>query len=290
MSNTNKVLAFDIGATHTRWAVADREATILKQGSAPTATDREAFLKTLDLVIDKEKPAAIGIGIAGTVSADHADIIVCTNVPALSHLELGTHLREKHGVPVQIDNDGRCALIAEVTRGAASETSSAVMLTLGTGVGGAVMQREKVLPHPQDISYEIGRIVADPTDLFPSLTGTGTIEALIGGRSLEERFGIKMADLAADARKGKADALETWKIISYYFIECIHAIQTTYSPKMIVIGGKGAADLEYYFQDSASCQIVPAKLGEEAGIVGAALLAVDALEESENEASADWDE
>ena len=81
-----------------------------------------------------------------------------------------------------LENDARCALIGEVWKGSAQEFSSAVLLTLGTGVGGAVMQKGTVLPHPQSISLEIGRLIVDPTDIFPTTSGFGTVEALIGGR------------------------------------------------------------------------------------------------------------
>ena len=67
------------------------------------------------------------------------------------------------------------------------------------------MQRTRVLPHPTDISKEISHLVADPNDLFPAKAGRGTIEAMIGGKNVEERYGVSLAGVAAVLRHKSAD-------------------------------------------------------------------------------------
>jgi glucokinase len=287
----NKALAFDVGGTKTAWAVIDDSGKMGKQGTFPTPTNPTIFLKEIAEVITKNPTETVGMGVAGTISADHKDTIVCTNMPSLSHLELSKHLKEVSGSIVMLDNDARCALIGEVWKGAAQETSSAVMITLGTGVGGAVMQKYIVLPHPQDITLEIGHIVADPSDLFPASAGRGTVEALLGGKNLEERFGEPLSDLAKKVRTGDADAVEVWSIISYYFTQSIRAIFDTYSCRMIIVGGRGVHDLQYYqSEEKLPCPVVPAVLGENAGLYGAARIALDAHEDTVEAEAKDWDE
>jgi len=171
--------------------------------------------------------------------------------------------------------------------GAAKDVSSAVMITLGTGVGGAVMQREVVRPHPLDINQEIGRIIADPTDAFPAESGRGTVEALIGGLNLEQRLGIKLEKMAEKVREGDENAVATWEQISYYFIQCVRVIYATYSCKLMIVGGVGGNDLKYYLgKYEAPCPIVAAKLGTAAGVYGAAALAIDLHRDETDE---DWD-
>lgn len=287
MEESVQLLGFDIGGTKTAWGLCDSEGTILKQGVFPTPQEREPLLKNILEIIATHKPAAVGVGIAGTVSTDHHDIVVCPNVPDLSHFELVQTIREQYLVPVALDNDARCALIGEVWKGAAQDLSSALLITIGTGIGGAVMQKEVVLPHPHDITQEIKYLVAEPQDLFPAPTGRGSIEGLIGGKNLEERFGISMGDLVARARKGDAEAIETFKIIAHYFIQCVRTLYDTYHNKLLLVGGKGCKDLDLYLQESAPCEIRPTQLGEAAGIIGAARLALD-LYEQEQKDIAEW--
>lgn len=279
-----QVLAFDIGGTKTAWAVVDETGKIKKDGRFPTEPEQTAFLTGLEEVIAKNPSEAVGIAIAGTISADHADLIVCPNVPTLSHLQLVAQLRE-HGAPLTtLENDARAALIGEVWLGSAAEYSSAVMLTLGTGVGGAVMQKGKILPHPRDISLEIGRLIVDPTDIFPTTSGQGTVEALIGGRNLCERFAIDLGQEAKAAKKGVSESIELWHEISDYFHACLESIYAEYSCKQILIGGKGVQDLDLYLgEHTPPCPVSAAQLGEKAGLYGAARLALDIYEETKKE-------
>jgi glucokinase len=282
-----KILGFDIGGTKIAWGLVDEEGKIHQQGHVPTPPVRDEFLKTILSIITKHKPDAVGIGIAGTVSADHQDVVVSPHLPELSHFELVQTIQEKHPVPIALDNDARCALIGEVWKGKAQNVSSAVLITLGTGVGGAVMQKEVVLPHPHDITQEIGYLTADPDDLFPASSGKGSIEALLGGENLEDRFGIPVGDLVARARKEDPEALEIFKTISYYFIQSVRAIFETYNCKLILVGGKGNQDLDLYLRDIPPCPVEAAGLGELAGVIGAARLGLD-LYEQEQEEIAEW--
>ncbi|HSI20765.1 MAG TPA: ROK family protein [Verrucomicrobiae bacterium] len=280
----NTVLAFDIGGTKTAWAIVDEEGTLGKRGEFATPQDRETFLAQFKKVVDAHADVAgVGIGIAGTVSANHKNTLVCPNIPELSHLELS----ETVSKPCAIDNDGRCALIGEAWLGAATDTSSAVMITLGTGVGGAVMQRYKVLPHPTDLSLEISHLVADPDDYYPAKAGRGTIEALIGGKNIEARYEVSLAEMSGRTQKDDTDATEFWQILQHAFHQCIRAIHEAYGCRMIIVGGRGVKDLPLYLGGNPTpCPVIPAKLGPDAGLYGAARLGFDAVEED----AKDWDE
>jgi glucokinase len=283
---TIHLLGIDAGGTKTAWGVFDQDLHLVRSGRFPTPADREEFISSICDIIEKEKVKAVGMGIAGTVSADHQDIVVFPNIPSLSHLELGRAIQEKFSIPVSLDNDARCALIGEVVKGtAASDTTSAVFITIGTGIGGAVMQKGIILPHPHDITQEISHIQAEPLDAFSGPSGRGTIESLIGGKNLETRLGIKLNSIAEKVRKGDKDANDVWKQISYYFIQSIRAIYMTYSCRVIIVGGIGAEDLEYYLQEEPPCPVIAATLGGKAGMYGAAQLALDVYTEEQK----DWE-
>jgi glucokinase len=281
------VLGFDVGGTKTAWGLFNEDGSLLKKGSFPTPQDREEFLSAIISVAKNPEVSTIGIGIAGTTSANHEDVVVCPNIPELSHFQLVSHLKVELGKPVTIDNDARCALIGEVWQGAAQDTTSTVLITIGTGVGGAVMQKGEVLPHPTDLNQEIGHLVVDSSNFMETSSGRGTVEALLGGKNLEERFGVPVGELVAGARSGDAECVELFKTVSHYFLQSIQAIHATYNCRQILVGGKGSNDLDLYLQDTPPCPVHPAKLREDAGIYGAARLALD-LHEMLQEEDAEW--
>ncbi len=281
------VLGFDVGGTKTAWGVFSPEGELLKKGSFPTPQDREEFLNALVAVAKNPEVSSVGIGIAGTTSANHEDVVVCPNIPSLSHYQLVSHLKVELGKPVTLDNDGRCALIGEAWQGAAQDTTSTVMITIGTGVGGAVMQKGVVLPHPTDINLEISHLMVDPSNLLETSSGRGTVEALLGGKNLEERFGVPVGELVTGAKAGEAEAVGVFETISHYFLQSIRTIHATFNCRQILVGGKGSKDLDLYLQDTPPCPVHPAKLMEDAGIYGAARLALD-LNEAIEEEDAEW--
>lgn len=285
------VLALDIGGTKIAWGLLNEEGKLTKTGHVPTSTEIPEFSASLKKIIDAHADIkAVGVGFPGEVN-EVGTVVFSTNLPHLMGYNLRDMLSEHTELPIRMDNDARCALIGEAWLGAARETSSAVMITLGTGVGGAVMQKHRVLPAPQDIDREISRIVADPANPFPGSSKPGTIEALIGGHSLEERFGISLKELSENVRKKDEEATEIWQTIAYYFMQCLRAIYDVYSCKMIIVGGRGIHDLEYYLTEMPPCPVVKAELGEEAGLVGAGRLAWDAYEDmlEDEKAAEEWE-
>jgi glucokinase len=286
---TNPILAFDAGGTKTAWAIISPEGEIIERGVFPTPKAREPFMAAVRDVIEgnQNQIDAVGIGIAGVVSADHRTTLVCPNVPGLNYLDLADFVEGATGKPCGIDNDGRCALLGEAWKGAAKDLSSAVMITLGTGIGGAVMQQHKVLPHPTDITLEISHLIADQHDPFPAPSGTGSIEALIGGKNLEERYGVSLKEMAEAARAGKEEAIEFWGFVEEAFHRCVMAIFNTYGCKTIIVGGLGSKDLDLYSGNRVTpCPVIAAELGGDAGLYGAAQIALQVSEE----ANKDWDE
>jgi glucokinase len=279
-------LGFDVGGTKTAWGLVDEEGVLIESGRYPTPTVRSDFIDMAAKLALQHTPRAIGIGIAGTLSRDKKSTLLCTNLPSFSKWTIVSDMAEATSLPVTVDNDARCALIGEVWKGSAHEMTSAVFITVGTGVGGAVMQKGRILPHPQDIGREISRIVADPTDVFPSKSGRGTIESLIGGLNLERRLDISLKEIATAVRQGDEEAIEIWKEISHFFIICLKAIHIEYSCKNIIVGGVGSHDLKYYLQDPPPCPTIVATLGENAALYGTARLAMDLYDDV---TSTNWD-
>jgi glucokinase len=279
-------LGFDVGGTKTAWGVVNEEGELISSGRYSTPTSPEEFVLAAAKVVSNHSPSAVGVGVAGTLSRDKQSTILCTNIPVFSNWNIVQDLTNAFGLPVVIDNDARAALIGEVWKGSAQNLSSAVLITVGTGIGGAVMQKGRILPHPHDISREISRIVADPTDVFPTKSGQGTVEALIGGRNLERRLDISLSEIAAQVREGDEEARDIWKEISTFFYTCLRAIHAEYSCKNIIVGGIGSRDLAYYLQTTPPCPTIAAALGEHAALYGTARIAMDLFNDA---ADTSWD-
>lgn len=286
MAEPLSFLGLDIGASKTAWGTFNDRGTLVESGEQPTPKEKEAFLFELSKLIKDHLPQGLGIGIAATLSPE-GELRVCTNMPFLNYFPLADFLKEEGlEIPFVIDNDARCALIGEVWKGAAKDERNCVMLTLGTGVGGAVMQKGMVQHHPDDVQNELGRLMVDPQNPYPGTTGPGTLEALLGGRSIEGRFGEKIEVLAEKGHAGDPEALEIWKTISYYFLQSMRAIHATYGCNTIIIGGHGVRQLDLYMgTHEFPCPIIPSKLETLANVYGAVRIGMDAYEEDQK----DWE-
>lgn len=269
---TKPVLAFDIGGTTSRWALVNPAGKVLRLAQSSSPKSEATLLRMVSKAIRETGATNIGIAIAGTVSVDHLDTLVCTNLPNLSHRHLAAHVAT-HGAECFLENDARCALLGEQWLGAARHFSNVLMLTIGTGVGGAILRGGEVLPHPTDLAEEVGRLMIDRNDLFPTDSGSGTLEALLGGKNLESRFGVKLSELAAGARRGNRELLQAWHPIQELMQRSLAVLVATYTPERIIVGGKGGKDLEWYLGETPPpVPVVPAVLGERAGLLGAAKL------------------
>lgn len=271
-------LGIDVGGTKIAWGSFDTSLKLTERGRLDTPETLDLFVAALVELITANESTVVGMGLPGTHTKDGKQLITCPNVPYLSGVALPELLQEQlPDCTVVMDNDARCAMIAEVAAGAAKNDQNALLITLGTGVGGAVMQRGQILIHPEDINQEVGHVVVDSTDAFVSPTsGRGTVEAFLGGRNLELRLGVSLQSLAKGVRIGNGDASAVWEQIQTYMRQCIEAIHATYTCRKIIVAGRGVADLEYYLGEyQPPCPVVPATLGEDAGLYGAAQLAYD---------------
>jgi glucokinase len=284
----HKVLAFDIGGTKIAWAVIDEQGKVYDRGVEPTPQERDTLVADIAKVITSHPEGdAAGLGVPGPIARDKQTVLFCTNISSLTKFNLGKAVSEIAKKPVVLDNDARCALVGEAWLGVAAGERSVVMVTLGTGVGGAVMQRGVVLPSPSDVSQEISRLIADPDDIFPGTTGKGTVEAMIGGKSLEMRYNISLKEMSEQVRTGNPEAVEFWSYAQHAFAQCARTIHQVYGCHIIIVGGKGMTDLEYYVgEQDMPCPVVPATLGSDSGLFGAAQLAFEAA----TVAAKDWDE
>lgn len=248
-------LGIDVGASKIAGAIVSSDGVLRDRREIATDAQKVTdqiigFVKQFNLI----DVNTIGIGFPGVV--ERGVVISSTNIPNFDQVplaEIVSKLTEKKLVAA---NDADMALAGEMWLGVAKDKKKVIMLTLGSGIGGAIAQKP---------NSELGHTVVDPGSVLTCNQGhRGDIESLIGGLVTEKRLGRKMADLIRDPVFQKT-YLE-------HLSRAIEQLVSLYSPELIVLGGGIIQSAQYFFNQlpKFSVPVELAKLGKDAGIYGAA--------------------
>lgn len=295
-------LGIDLGGTAIKLAAIDISTReILHQRQVPTldgesSSASPAFLTQSQSAIvsiadELDSPAtAIGISAPGLAAKDARSIAhMPGRLSGLENLNWGELLQRPNKVPVT--NDAHAALIGEIAHGAARNLSDVILLTLGTGVGGAIVSGGRLLRGHIGRAGHLGHLTTDfraPGDIC----GTpGSLEDAIGFCTLKERSAGKFnstTELVAAVESGDAAAVKIWDDSVRALAASIASLTNILDPEAVIIGGgiaKAGAPLfdriSQYLEKfewrpaGHRVKIIPAQLGEWAGAYGAAHLAIN---------------
>lgn len=291
------VIGLDVGGTKILSGLVDRDGTILADHEVPSPDrSEEGVLAALDEAVEAlldDTVVAIGYGIPANLERGTGRILNAVNLP-LDDVDLVARSRVRFGLPVGIENDGGAAALAEWRRGAGRGTRNLVMLTLGTGVGGGVVVDGRLFRG----WAELGHIVVQEGGAECMCGGHGHLEVLASGtagdRMAQELFG-PAADaqvLVERAAAGDDGAGEALARIGRSLGAAVGSLVNIFDPELVVVGGgfgaaagdlvlepaREAARAEAVPPARDTVRIVPAELGPEAGLVGAGLVAFEALD------------
>ncbi|NOY00684.1 MAG: ROK family protein [Verrucomicrobia bacterium] len=254
-----------------------------------------------------ENVLAIGLGIPGAVDVGKGITYNLTNVPGWFGVAVGSLITEQVGLPVSMDNDANCMAYAEWKFGAAKGLRNVIAVTLGTGVGGALILDGNLYRGSQYVAGEIGQMSVDFKGVDGPYGNHGALERYIGHQQIQEIATRRFRDagrrpenspeltsletLVEAARKGDAQATQVWADVACYLGTALAGVIYLLNPDAIVIGGgvAHAGDvlfdpLEEQLKSTLSeefwtaLKVIPAELGNDAGIIGSSALAADALE------------
>ncbi len=310
-------IGLDIGGTKVLGAVVDETGTILDEHRAPSATGSwPALLDSIVAAVGELRARhagvdVVGIGAAGMVNLD-GEVLYSPNVPAFRSTPVRAEVEAAIGLPTAVDNDANVAAYAEVRFGAARGMTDAMVVTLGTGVGGGVVVNGKVLRGAHGFAAEVGHFQVDPNGPMCACGERGHWEPTASGTALGEmardaatngslpsvlaKAGGVIADIrgphvSAAARAGAADALALVDAYAMNVAVGLVGLANIFDPGVIAIAGGLVNDGDLFLGpirrhflghiEGATYrplpEIVPATLGERAGVIGAAILALDTL-------------
>lgn len=314
-----EAIGIDLGGTKMLLGVLDGDSKTVWESRESSAGEGEAELVEL-LVREVEEARAehggvetIGMGIPATIDHERGLAVAAVNLP-IENLPIRDLVTERTGLPVFVDNDANVAALAEHLFGAARGAENAVMLTIGTGIGGGLILGGEIYRGATGAGAELGHVAIqmDGPGCQGNCPNRGCVEALASGTALG-REGLAAAEGKSDsalgkllaageevdgravtvaAQQGDAAAIEAFELIGSRLGVALASFANIFEPEVIVVGGgvMAAGDLlleparreleSRALRPMNRTPVVAAELGADAGMIGAAAMARIELEKA----------
>lgn len=319
LMNQIETIGVDLGGTKLAVGVVDGQPNTVWDNEVPsTGYSQEAVIDLLAEQINLAHGArpdarAAGVGIPATIDYSTGYAVSTVNLD-LENLPVRDMLCEKVGLPAFIDNDANVAMLAEVLYGAAKGARGAIMMTLGTGIGGGVFLDGEIFRGSSGAAAELGHTVVDIDGprCQGNCPGRGCIECYASGTAIgrqgreaaethpESALGQLLAEgreiggreVTEAARQGDDAAVGVINTVGHYLGNAIVSLCNVFQPEVVVLGGGAMAMGELILEPvrkelqarglrpNRDATVVAAKLGPAAGMIGAAALARIELEKS----------
>jgi len=303
----NVALALDVGGTHIKFGVVDRKGAVLLFREKPTAAGagRAALQELLHSTVEdlllackqqNWRAKAVGMGFPGTIGGAAGVVLTAPpQIPGVEGLRFVPLLRKAASLPAVALNDADAAGYGEARTGAGRGKDPVLLVTVGTGLGGALVLGGRLVTGRFGTGGEIGQTVFQPNRAPGPLGGASRLEYHASASALVRLYRRAGGDREAQpreivkrARRGELRARSALRRVGASLGLGLASAAMLVAPQVIVIGGglSGAGRLlldpaRESFEASAlpmvvkGCRLVLARLGNRAGIVGAGLLALE---------------
>lgn len=300
----NKVLiGVDLGGTKILTGAMNNEGKVLwepvKVSTNGNDEPENIFKKVTDSIEEVLKRLksknfdvdGIGLGVTGPIDIRNGIILECPQLPTMHFYPLRKKVEEFFSLPVYMNNDANCLIYGEALFGSGAGLNNIIGFTLGTGIGCAIVMDKKILNGSTDSSGEI----------WPSPYKEGTIEDYVSGAGVSKIYKricgeqgksnstlVKSAlEIALLAEKRDKNALKTWKEFGEHLAVAISWSINLIDPDIIILGGSISNAFKFFSSQmeiklreqicpapAERTKVVCAKLGANAGFIGAAALAI----------------
>jgi glucokinase len=311
------VLACDLGGTNLRMAVVDAEGKILHHLKVDTpkaeraAEIAQAIVEAANhcraVVKHFGKVKALAAAVPATINAAEGIILKSPNIPALDEFRFSSAVSNELNLPVILENDAIAAAVGEQAFGAAKGFQNAVVVTLGTGVGGGIIINGNILRGIDGTAGEIGHICVEQFGAPCGCGSRGCVEQYSSATAivrmarelanqypnsvLKNKLRLTSFDVYQAGIGGDDLALEVFRCMGFYLGSALADLVNILNPEVIVIGGGASAAWDLFihhvrhrirkhaFKEPAErVVIVRAAIGDDAaGILGAGKLAFDII-------------
>ena len=313
-----EAIGVDLGGTKMLLGVLDGDSkTVWESREASTGQSEEELVELLVREIGEarsQRPGikAVGMGIPATIDHDNGLAVAAVNLP-IEDLPIRDLVVERTGLPVFVDNDANVAALAEHLFGAARGAENAVMLTIGTGIGGGLILGGEIYRGSTGAGAELGHIAIQLDG--PACQGNcpdhGCVETLASGTALgregraaaesnpDSALGKLLAEgseidgkaVTVAAQDGDETAVGVFDLIGSRLGVALASFANIFEPEVIVIGGGVIAAGELLLAPARrelearalrpmnQTPVVAAELGDDAGMIGAAAMARIELEQ-----------
>ena len=288
-------IGVDLGGTNIKIVVISNDGEVLEYLTCDTADSEGSWAQTIKQkieLIEKERgqsPCHIGLAAPGLAAKDARSIAYMEGrLKGLQGFVWQDFLDS--AAPVVVLNDAHAALLGEVWRGAAKGYRNVILLTLGTGVGGAVLVEGRLIKGQIGRAGHLGHVTVN-SDGDPDIVNTpGSLEQMIGNYNVAERSGGRFAStrLLVEAHlRGDSEATTIWLRSVFHLAAAIASFINAFDPEIVIVGGgiakAGPALFEPLRKEldrfewrplGHTVQVIPAALGDKAGAIGAAYHAI----------------
>ncbi len=288
---TDRVIGVDLGGTKILAGVVDTSGRVHETVEQPTVTTSQAALldQLAEVVrgLPHEGVGAVGFGIPSRIDHRAGIALGAVNIP-LRDVPFRAEMQRRLDLPIGFENDASCAAYAEFRHGAGQGVQNLVMLTLGTGVGGGVIAAGSLFQAWTELGHMV--IVEDGAPCAGACSGRGHVEAYCSGRAAD-RLAQELIGPRANAHDLVRDRNPAVAVIGHHLGVAMGSLVNIFGAERIVIGGGfGVAAFDQLLPSARlavltealapagqQLEIECAKLGASAGLIGAGLVAFEAL-------------
>jgi len=302
----------DIGGTDIKCGLVSKAGEIVDRAKIPTEASRGADYvcnKMADLLKEMQNSnpnytiAGVGIGVPGQVIVNQGLLVEAPNLAGWKNIYVGREMEKRLNLPVILDNDANVAALGEYVFGAGRGCREMLMVTLGTGVGGGFILDGKLYRGASGGAGEFGHIIICHDGAKCSCGRRGCVEAYVGTKGLLRnlyeqldsgnssslsthiRNSLSPKDISQAANSGDKVAIEVLAEAGKWLGVAIGSVANLLNLERVVVGGGVAGAGDFILEPArqqiantalkvsyADIEVIPAKLGNEAGLTGAACL------------------